>query len=522
MEGAKPLSTEGVRGMSWIGSLPGRLYAGLPGSGYVVSGLVVGAAVCLTPLYAAGAAFNLWVGWWVLVVIPALFGLSHVLAPRKAWGGKPYWGLTALWLGAAMLSLLARWTTLDPYTPWLSLFGCVLFVAAWTLDDLSSAFARPLFRAQPDPRLRRPSTRALSLANALLTLLLAGYVAYLTPWELALTPRQPHATTRRLATSLGGSQGIERAAWSRDGRYLLLESGEWGRRGGLWLLEVAGGKLTQVDAEGKVLGDQPWRAGEEGFVYARKDNQDGLWAASPQRRPHLVGTGPWRTPTVSPDGRLIAFSRTGGVWLAQSDASRPRLVAAHCHSPRWSPDGKHLLVWRAIRDPKADRSRPADQSLAIADLTGKVRPLPLTAEAPPTAAWLDAGHVVTLGDVPSRRPLELLPAGTMVLETWDVQGRRVRNRRIRSSLILSPSALAAAPDGRYLALTLGSSFPASPKWALYLLDSATGSLRALPTGAAVWQAMWSPDGARLACIGTDEVRTDEALPRPYLGVVEGL
>lgn len=70
-------------------------------------------------------------------------------------------------------------------------------------------------------------------------------------------------------------------------------------------------------------------------------------------------------PRPSPDGRLVAFTsnrpatpgaaRQNGVWVMPVDGGIPRLVAANVSSPRWSPDGRRLLVtsvqpsgWRNI------------------------------------------------------------------------------------------------------------------------------------------------------------------------------
>lgn len=47
-------------------------------------------------------------------------------------------------------------------------------------------------------------------------------------------------------------------------------------------------------------------------------------------------------PAPSPDGRRIAFSRDGEIWLMNADGSRQRLLARGGSHPVWSPDGRTI------------------------------------------------------------------------------------------------------------------------------------------------------------------------------------
>src|SRR6266404_1685756 len=52
-----------------------------------------------------------------------------------------------------------------------------------------------------------------------------------------------------------------------------------------------------------------------------------------------------RTPDLSPDGKTVAFSYLGDVWLAPSEGGPARLLTMHekhDSNPIFSPDGKHL------------------------------------------------------------------------------------------------------------------------------------------------------------------------------------
>src|SRR5512144_3165958 len=55
---------------------------------------------------------------------------------------------------------------------------------------------------------------------------------------------------------------------------------------------------------------------------------------------------PWlRFPAISPDGRTIAFSYAGDIYLVPSEGGDARLVISHPaydSRPRFSPDGKRL------------------------------------------------------------------------------------------------------------------------------------------------------------------------------------
>ena len=52
-----------------------------------------------------------------------------------------------------------------------------------------------------------------------------------------------------------------------------------------------------------------------------------------------------RYPAISPDGKTVAFSYRGDIWLVDRDGGRARLLTSHAgheRSPVWSPDGKEI------------------------------------------------------------------------------------------------------------------------------------------------------------------------------------
>jgi Tol biopolymer transport system component len=51
---------------------------------------------------------------------------------------------------------------------------------------------------------------------------------------------------------------------------------------------------------------------------------------------------------VSPDGRRIAFTRNGAVWIMQRDTSKAKRLARAASGPAWSPDGTTIYFSRWV------------------------------------------------------------------------------------------------------------------------------------------------------------------------------
>jgi dipeptidyl aminopeptidase/acylaminoacyl peptidase len=69
-----------------------------------------------------------------------------------------------------------------------------------------------------------------------------------------------------------------------------------------------------------------------------------LDGSAPQR---LTTTGEREEdPAVSPDGRTIAYTRVGELWLMNADGSGQRMLSGqYSHRPAWSPDGRTIAFW---------------------------------------------------------------------------------------------------------------------------------------------------------------------------------
>jgi Tol biopolymer transport system component len=117
--------------------------------------------------------------------------------------------------------------------------------------------------------------------------------------------------THSSSTLYQADQVIEAPNWSRDGKWLLVNSG-----GSLWRLPVTGeAKLEKIEIP-------------PGNLRCNNDHD------------------------LSPDGSMLAFSasspnsRGSQVWLAHADGSGAKLMtpAAPSYFHGWSPDGKFLAV----------------------------------------------------------------------------------------------------------------------------------------------------------------------------------
>ncbi|MFB3880403.1 MAG: hypothetical protein ACE149_04020 [Armatimonadota bacterium] len=148
-----------------------------------ITGYWLGFAVCWGLSY-GGVSPSEWT-WFVL--LPSLYGLSHLVAPREFWRWKAYRILPILWLAAGVSGLLAHWTVLDPYTPWLSLVRYVLIAVGGTLV---LAVPRLVAPDCPPPvgRLRRWGARAAACLTTTGWLAFVAVVVVNTPFKLALAP----------------------------------------------------------------------------------------------------------------------------------------------------------------------------------------------------------------------------------------------------------------------------------------------------------------------------------------------
>jgi Tol biopolymer transport system component len=506
----------------------------LPGLGYTLSLAICAAAERW--FVAQWGRTGRELTWFVLA--PALFSLTHLVLTRQVPStalrvnsvegpalsvphGRGFGLLGGLWGAAAAVGLLSHWRCLDAIGPWLSLIRYALIALAGCLFCISVVLQRPLFaiRDPQGPLTVRIALGALGGAMLLAWLGLIALVVCFTPFPVALAPPEQGLRHRRVWTSDLGNYFVW-LVWSPDGQALV------GQGRGIWLVEPGTGAGAVVSPDGVISPDNPWRAPglvlrsevasplrrvADGFYLVRGSGDDtSLCFASTRtntvRRLRAGGIG---VPSCSPDGKAVAFDSDQGLVVARSDGSWPQVVAEAGEVPRWSPDGRRLLVTRA---------GPDSRRYWIVTLDRKSWSLETPVVGLGQVAWVSGEMFATVAvsDGPAIPFLGVRRTARVIL--WDLQGKRVRDYPIGSYLGDARCWLAASREGRRLAIAADMWLPfADP---LVMLDLTTGRLSRLPAPSYTPGSLaWSPDGRSLAL--SDAVEEDHGQGCSYVAVISG-
>jgi Tol biopolymer transport system component len=229
--------------------------------------------------------------------------------------------------------------------------------------------------------------------------------------------------------------------------------------------------------------------------------------------------------TFSPNGRLIAFTRGGGIWIIGTNGHGLRRLTPRGDSPAWSPNSRTLVFMRVI-DAKNERYAVVERPLR-----GKERVLART--GPNTDAfpdeyqpeWSPDGHwiaYINQEDKERRNGLTLvrpnganrhrvvIGAGEEDTYVWSPNGRFLVYEDGIELYVIRPNGnwrrLSAhaqslpvwSPDGKKLA------FPVFPQDLVVARGDGRGARRLGlgPTSIVAWSTIWSPDGRRLAFAGS--------------------
>ncbi|MEX0777243.1 MAG: DPP IV N-terminal domain-containing protein [Phycisphaeraceae bacterium] len=157
-------------------------------------------------------------------------------------------------------------------------------------------------------------------------------------------------------------------AFSLDGKSIAFasdRSGNWD----IYIMPVDGGQPVQVTSDPAQDIHPSFSPDGKSLVYSTQSPQSGQWdmvlveVTKPGNK-RFLGTGLF--PSWSPAGNRIVFQRARergtrwfGIWtvdIENGEGVRPTEVAASsnaaCISPRWSPDGRHV-VFCTVVDPEA-------------------------------------------------------------------------------------------------------------------------------------------------------------------------
>ena len=276
----------------------------------------------------------------------------------------------------------------------------------------------------------------------------------------------------RIATLGGASEVIVRdpvagmipAGWLPDGSALIVTVVRTDRTAFIALVPVTGGPFTQLRSVSGWTGRYP------------------------------------ETASVSPDGRLIAFSEGSqgmrDVHVISRDGQMAYRITDHPaddHQPLWSPDGRHLAflsnrhgsvaLWTVtIRDgqPAGEPVRIKDAMQDVVDLVG----------------WTTRGLAYSSGV--RTEDIFMMPVNRTSGEPGG-SVRQIPYRRTGRNV-----APVWSPDGRYLAF-ISSSAAEPDRRTLVLLPSGSGEPRefSIPPLQAMYDVRWFGDGSGLGFSGYD-------------------
>jgi serine/threonine protein kinase/Tol biopolymer transport system component len=212
-----------------------------------------------------------------------------------------------------------------------------LAFALEALTDMSASFLTAGYVLTAEkPRNRRTAQMIITLA-ALIALMVVAYLKY-----------QPAAVPRVSNYVQITHDGLQKSLIGTDGTRLylfLISSGVQG----VATIQISGGQQTNIAMPGPNMAPVSLSADGSEFLVVEGHGvppKGPLWSlpvlgGSPQRLGDTVGQdGAW-----SPDGKTLAYTNAGNLYLAKADGTASRKLmgmSGFLFDPVWSPDGSHL------------------------------------------------------------------------------------------------------------------------------------------------------------------------------------
>ena len=148
---------------------------------------------------------------------------------------------------------------------------------------------------------------------------------------------------------------IQGLTWSVDDREIIFASRRDGSISYLWRIPATGGTPERVNTVGGDMISPAISPHGNRLAYSQDLNDVNIWRFELGREPSptelIASSFSDYAPDYSPDGRKIVFASTRsnsyGIWLCESDGTKPRLLydggPRVTGNPSWSPNGRWIV-----------------------------------------------------------------------------------------------------------------------------------------------------------------------------------